>query len=280
MSGERFLDLGFAEEYREFARRHSAFLEQFPNLESALKIAFNREGNMAEPADKVVFFSGRLCIEDFMEILLLCGNGYGVGALKILRGMYERAVTARYLHMHPEEADNFLDFHWVSQRKLARAIQATFGENVLAKEKLEEVEAKYNEVRERFTVTDCKKCNTKRLNYTWSKLDFVSMSHGAGSIGDLIVPGYYIPTRQGHSTAGAILSRLKESETGGLEFDGTPQRDEADIALITAHALLLNVIDLQKEHFKLTALEKPLQTCSQDFLEICKRQQKQVESGG
>lgn len=280
MSGERFLNLGFPEEYREFARRHSAFLERFPNLESALKIAFNREGNMAEPADRVVFFSGRLCVEDFMEILLLCGNGYGVGALKILRGMYERVVTARCLHMHPEEADNFLDFHWVSQRKLARAIQATFGENVLAKEKLEEVEAKYNEVRERFMVTDCKKCNTKRLNYTWSKLDFVSMAHAAGSIGSLIVPGYYIPTRQAHSTAGAILSRLKESETGGLEFDGTPQRDDADGALITAHNLLLNVIDLQKEHFRLTVLEKPLQTCFQDFLDIWKRQQKQVKSGG
>jgi hypothetical protein len=280
MSGKHFLEVGLPDEWDDFAKRHRTFLERFPNLERAFRIAFNREGHAAEPVDRVVFFSGRLCVEDFMEVLLLCGNGYGIGALKILRGMYERAVTARYLHMHPEEADNFVDFQWVSQRRLGKAIQATFGEGVLAKEKPEEVEAKYDEVRERFMVTDCKKCNTKRLNYTWSELDFVSMAHACGSIGSLIVPGYYIPTRQAHSTIGAILSRLKESETGGLEFDATPQRDEADNALITAHNLLLNVIDLQKEHFNLTALEKPLQTCFQDFLEVWKRQQKQDESGG
>jgi hypothetical protein len=32
-----------------------------------------------------------------VEILLLSANGYGIGAQKLVRGMYERAVTARYL---------------------------------------------------------------------------------------------------------------------------------------------------------------------------------------
>ncbi len=40
-----------------------------------------------------------------MEILLLAGNGYGVGAQKLLRGLYGAAVTARYISQHPEKAE-------------------------------------------------------------------------------------------------------------------------------------------------------------------------------
>lgn len=206
-----------------------------------------------------------------MEILLLGANGYGVGALKILRGMYEKAVTAYYLHDHPEETENFVDFFWMTQHKLAQAIQETFGKEALASVPLEEVEMNYKEVRDRFMVTDCEKCGTQRLNYTWSKLDFVSMARAAGSIGKLIVPGYYIPMRETHSTPQAILSRLAESETGGLEFLPGAQRDKADDALIMAHNLVLHVLGLQKDHFNLEVLGEPLRKCLEDFQEILQR---------
>ncbi|MGD1104868.1 MAG: DUF5677 domain-containing protein, partial [Terriglobia bacterium] len=121
MSEEWSAQFGYETEWTEFAKANPVFLERFSNLHAALDIAFNRTGSTTEPTDRIVFFSGRLCLEDFMEILLLCGNGYGVGAMKILRGMYERAVTARYLHLHPEEEKAFLDFHLVSQHRLTKA---------------------------------------------------------------------------------------------------------------------------------------------------------------
>ena len=42
------------------------------------------------------------------------------------------------------------------------------------------------------------------------------------------------------------------------------------MALITAHNLILDVLDLQKEQFKLAALDKPLKKCLQDFRDIWK----------
>jgi hypothetical protein len=66
-----------------------------------------------KPAESVAFYLGRICVEDFNEILLLSGNGHGVGAPKILRGMYERAVTSAYLFGHLDEGGRFLDFHKV-----------------------------------------------------------------------------------------------------------------------------------------------------------------------
>lgn len=63
----------------------------------------------------MIFYLGRLCAEEFNEILLLAGNGYGIGAFKLLRGMYERSVTAYRLHLHPELIDDFLEYYWVAQ---------------------------------------------------------------------------------------------------------------------------------------------------------------------
>jgi len=259
---------GRPKEWKHFTKRHQLFLKRFPNLQGALHPAFLRGFSSSEPVDRVVFISGRLCVEDFNEILLLCGNGHGIGAMKILRGMYERAVTARYLHLYPKETDAFLNFYWISQHRLAEDFKRTFGEDFAPKDELKKIEERYQEVRDQFMVTDCKKCKTKRLNHTWSKLDFISMARQVGGVGKLTLPAYSLPTQEAHSTVRAILSRLKETQDGRLTFDEGPKHDEADTCLIVAHSTILDVLALQKEHFKLDRLEQPLQQCLQDFQEI------------
>ena len=264
-SGVQF---GFEEEWAEFAKTNPIFMQRFTNLRTALDTALTRTEATREPVDRVVYFCGRLCAEDFFEILLLCGNGYGVGGWKILRGMYERAVTARYLYVHPGEAEAFLDFHPIAMHKLAKAIEDTMGRGALPSDRMQKVEAEYQRVKDRFMVTDCERCGTKRLNHTWSKLDFVSMAKAAGDIGKLIVPAYYLPLRHAHSTVGAILDRLEASESGGLVFNSGPQREAARDALRCAHEVLLNVLKLQSEHFALKSLDAPLQVCNEDFRDI------------
>ena len=134
-------------------------------------------------------------------------------------------------------------------------------------EKQREIEAQYARVRERFLVTDCKKCGTKRLNYAWSKLDFASLAREAGAIGELILPAYYLPLEHAHSTSAGIVSRLGGTEEKLTFMDG-PQRNEADSCLQLAHNILLDVLLLQQEHFALNVLAEPLTKCCQDFLEI------------
>jgi hypothetical protein len=46
---------------------------------------------------KLWFDMGHSCPGDFREIAFLGVNGYGRGASKVLRGLYERAVTLAYL---------------------------------------------------------------------------------------------------------------------------------------------------------------------------------------
>jgi len=69
-----------------------------------------------------------------------------------------------------------------------------------------------------------------------------------------------------------MLSRLEETAGGGLGFNPDPQPRRADEALITAHNIILGVIETQKKFFGLEQLEEPLQKCIEDFKEIWKKE--------
>lgn len=272
------LIFGFRTEWQNYHERNGLFLERFPHLKAALDTAFIRTAHFSEPIDKFVFMYGRLCCEDFFEILLCCGNGYGLAATKLVRGLYERGVTLLYLNEHPEFMDDFLDFHHVSQRKLMLSINETMGEEIVSKEMADLVEAQYQEVKDKFMVTDCATCKTKRPNHTWNKLDFVAMAKKT-PLGQLIVPGYYLPLRQAHSTVASLLSRLEETEGGGIGFDPEAQREEADKALMTACNIMLYVVGVQDDRFKMPNLKEQLELWAGDLMEIIKNRASTREKG-
>jgi hypothetical protein len=261
---------GFPEEWKAFANRHEELTKRFGNIAKAIDIAFQTH-HTTGPTERAIYFLGRLVVEEFMEILLLCANGYGIGAQKLLRGMYERAVTARYLFKHPEETDNYLAFHRVTAYKLVVAVQSSMNPGIFSPEQVEKIKREYEAVKDRFMVTDCETCKTTRLNHTWSKADIVSMARESAELWRLLVPAYYLPTREFHSTLAAIFSRLDSDAAAkdeGLIFDGAAQRDRANQAIIAAHRILLNVLGLQRECFQLKELEPLLEICSQDFRAI------------
>ena len=262
------LIFGYPEEWQDFHKRQALFLDRFPHLRGALDTAFLRTAQFLEPIDRFAFTFGRICSEDFFEVLLCCGNGYGHAAQKIVRGLYERAVTLRHLHDNPAALDDFLDFHHISQRKLMISIKETMGDDMMSEDISADVEEKYRELKNKFMVTDCAVCGTEKLNYTWSKLDLVAMAKKTGTLGKIIVPGYYIPMRQAHSTVASLLSRLEETQDGSISFVPDAQRGAADGALTVAHNILLEVLQVQLERFKLPDLEEELRVCTQDFLDI------------
>lgn len=261
------LIFGIQEEWENFRERHVLFFEKFPNLRTAMATAFLRKGSSAEAIDRFVFLYGRLCCEDFHEVLLCCGNGYGFAALKLVRSLYERAVTIRYLHEHPDELTAFLDFHHIQAYKLLIPVEETFG-GIVSKAVSDEVKTKYDEVKRDFLITVCERCGTKRVNHTWNKLDFVSLAKRSGSLGPLLVQGYYLPMRHAHATLGSLMSRLEYTPEEGLSFVPNAQREDADQAFIVAHNIIIEVLRVQEERFKVPHLEEQLQVCAKDFLEM------------
>lgn len=262
---------GVEAEWKAFMTVHAEFMRRYPKLSTLLNRVFIRSGATNSPSDRVVLFLGRLMVEDFMEILLLCGNGYGVAGLKLLRGMYERAVTATYLSKNPSEAERFLDYHHVQEWKLCKRMVDTYKpDTVFSPEHMERMKADFERVRSKFTEVLCEKCRTTRLQISWSPLDTASMALKAeDGLGKLYLLCYLIPTLQSHATVSSLVTRMKTLPEGGISFDEGAQREKAGMALNCAHNLLLQSIDLQNKHFRL-GLDGELQGAFEDFQAIWK----------
>jgi Family of unknown function (DUF5677) len=258
---------GFPEECKKFDERHPLWKEVMQNLQQAFNLAF-AEQQTKGPKDRLVYCFGRLCVEDFMEILLVCYHGYGAAASKLLRSMYELTVTLYYLHEHPDEADIFMDYHLVQQNKLLDRLIETFGESILPAKDVAEIRRKAAEVKNDFMVPVCDHSGAEmRLRHSWNKLDFVAMAKKAGAIGTLIVPGYFLPLRHAHPTFGGLAERL-EIVDGAIGINPDSQPDLADRSLQTAHNCLIVALEVQKNYFKIAGLENPLQECLRDWVRI------------
>jgi Family of unknown function (DUF5677) len=258
---------GFADEVADFDRRHPLYRERMPRLAETIDLAFNRIQPTYTPEEKFVYFHGTLVVEDFMEIYLVAVNGYGVAATKLLRSMYEHTVTLRYLHDHPDEVEAFIDYGRVQEFKLMQPILETFGADALPQKTIEEVTRKYEEVKERFMVTHCKNCGTKKVNHTWNKLHFAAMAKKTGALGTNIVPGYFLPLRHAHSTFAAMTDRMKNNGEF-LSFHRESQPKLADDALRIAHNCLLMSLEIQDERFKVDGLAAAIKNCVRDWAEI------------
>lgn len=263
------IKIGKPDEWQAFQMRHPNFIKKLQPLYETLNKMFIREIKSSEAADKpasrVVFYLGRLAVEDFNEILLLCGNGYGIGGMKILRGLYERAVTLAYISENPDKAEDFLDYFNIHQWKFLNHVRQVFALDKLnlSSEEEAEIQNNYEKVKERYKEVLCEKCDKTRIRNSWSKLDTLSMARNAG-IDKLYVPCFFHPTLQTHTTVASLCSRLKLRDDSGLTFIDGPQHKEADFSITGAHNLILCVLDAVNGYFKM-GLQEEIEDRFRDF---------------
>lgn len=258
---------GSPAKWEGFARRHPEFREAMPRLHHLMEGAFIRTFHVGigEPsvAEESIFYLGRLCVEDFSEILLVCGNGYGIAGKKLLRGLYERVLTGWYLHLHPAEARDFKD-HWNIQRyKNAVALRAVYGDDFLNEQQMAFLKERADEVKERFVVAP----ERTKLRHAWTKMPVQAMAHTFPDVGKYHELAYTDTLAHVHANYGGIEQRLKVTETANSFGDETPASVD-DAVLTAAHALVLQAIRVQVEQFKLATLEQELEACVQDFVTV------------
>jgi hypothetical protein len=58
----------------------------------------------------VINMLARMTTTGWIELLTLVGNGAGLGAMKIARGMFETAVMVEYLRRTPEETQDYIEY--------------------------------------------------------------------------------------------------------------------------------------------------------------------------
>jgi hypothetical protein len=260
---------GYADEGKAFSETYSIFLEKVPRLVNTLNKVFCRTFDSRGHGDGIIYHLGRLCVEDFLEIMLLCQNGLGFGGLKLLRGLYERTVTMAYIAKNPSEARTFIDYYHINRSKeLNHAKEAGvdiikhISENVI-----EDIKRKFDATKDKYKVVICKKCKTTRIHFSWSNLDLASMAKKVDLGGLFYLKCYYQPTMHDHASLYSIIERLNESKevgNGDLIFDESIQREQIPISLSYAHALMLYNLAVQNEFFSLK-LDEELRELLDDY---------------
>ncbi len=254
---------GRPQELHFFRTHYNEFLSRLPHLVACVDVAFRRKVEFPTSSDRVVFLLGWLIADDFSELGLLCENGYGIGALKLLRGIYERAVTARYVSGHPKEATDFIEYYWMILERMDKDSIASRGVPFHNSEDFETIKSHVRGIRSRH------KGQSERKDFrSWSKKSFKTLAQEDANLWKLYVPAYLIPTFETHATVTNIMSRVLKNNPGGLVPDAAPKRKHAWQALYWGHQVLLECLSLQAIHFDLNELERKLEICREDCVLI------------
>ena len=268
------IGVGNSDAQTRFIRDHEPFLREHPRIHLLLTKIFIRQ--LAHPseaeiedlpdndpavvafenkviANRLVFYLGRTAADDFSELLILSGNGYGVGALKILRGMYERIVTATYIAKNPSEARVFAEDDAVKKWKLWQEYVTVMPELKAryTEDQVRELEERYKAVRAKRKEEICPKCGQPKTQEAWTRVTMPDMAKRADiGLAEICGSCYLEPTFHSHATAYGIGTRLRETEEGAHTFNETTE-PEARRAVLLGHNLILRLLGLQSEYFGL-----------------------------
>jgi Family of unknown function (DUF5677) len=242
-----------------FVERHCDFLSLMEQLKRTCEAA-DTVGPMHRD-DLVMYSLVRLVIEDFNEVILLAANGTTTGAMKILRGMFERVVTVCYLETHSEQIDLFVDYWAVSERRSANRIREDMP-NALPEKVIQYIESEYDKVEKKFATK-----GGRKPRMSWNDLDIISLAKNAGGFDSLIHICYYEPLSETHPSMGAVLRRAAVDSDDSYWYEyGIKPRDEW-LTLRGATYLLLRALEVFQRRFESNGLAELINQCLTGFRE-------------
>ena len=251
--------VGHPQEWAWLTKAHRQRLAYFHKLSALAGRILNESRTVKSVADRAVFSLGCLCWEDLNEAILLFGNGRGIGAMKIVRSLYEHTVTGQYISKRPEEAAAFERYLHIQEHKMVEHLRRNHDVTTLfTKERLAGIEQAFEEVKDTYG------------RGSWSKKDLLTMANETGDgLERFYFQCYFDPTAHAHATPTATMSRLK-IESGKTIFVGGPQRDRASNALFLSHLIVLLAMRTQNEYFNL-GMDSELLNHAQKFSALWQR---------
>lgn len=121
MENNNRIILGYPEYAQDFCAEYKNVIATLGIVQAAVNDTFSV--GCAEPLHTVCRHQAKTVANSFSATLLLCANGFGHDAMKIVRGMFESTLNIMYLTKHPEELQDFMDYHWIGAMKRHRNVE-------------------------------------------------------------------------------------------------------------------------------------------------------------
>jgi hypothetical protein len=199
-----------------------------------------------EPFHKVARHLAKMVANSVGAVLLLGMNGYGIDAVKIARTMFEAAVTLAYLRKHPDEFDDYFDFHFIVGMKRHRFMEKHAPQHLkrVTPEALDSITRGYARVKSRFT-------DKGGVRGRWSKRPFSELCTDVGLEGHYL-SFYALASNIIHANISGVTSQA-DPEPGVLDVDLAPSEQFLKEAFITAHGMFVLAVS---EYIALARPEK------------------------
>lgn len=236
------------DELEAFDARHPGLRPALNRLQAKLGEAFLRtltpRPDRSKDLQVAIFCLGHQAADDFFDVVLLAAHGYGFGAVKMLRPLFERVVTALYLMDAPsselEAFNKYADidaWHLLKWAQVAGIDPAAF----MSAEELAQAKEAYERVKPDFMppprASDSRPNKRRRERGTWSDKDLAARAERVG-LKSLYGPAGLWPTLHLHTTRVGFEQYLSRSGSH-FSFTHRPRREEADHAMKYAHALVV-----------------------------------------
>src|SRR5437867_2478463 len=218
---------------KAFLKRNQKSLPKFERLMDLGNKCLGRLVRPENRTEDICFGLGHTCREDFSEILFLCANGYSNAGLKLLRGLYERAVALAYIVKVPEKVDRFTNFAAIQEYRAMKAAlelvsEADFDKAMGADYSAAEIRKRYQAIKPDFPKAmswdQSVGAMAKELGVPYSQLYLVC---------------YAIPNFSIHAT---LASAARWEGCGNSE-------SEADFVVLNAAWIFALVLDSQNKLF-------------------------------
>lgn len=244
MNDERKLQFGHPEFWQEAVRENRGFYAIAPRLQAAINGVTCQEYSSLQVHQSLILNFAMLAGLSATEVITLVGNGMGQGTMKIVRNLLETAINAEYFRKYPEQAQLYLDWHWVETHKSYEYLRRYFPTLAgITPEQIAFNDANYERVKEQFTYTSTNSDGSTRTikQQTWCR---DNLSERATKTGFAESYATVMPQANQilHGSVGGLLSHM-EKEEGDGRIDLPPSHRWGEQALITAHGALIRIIE-------------------------------------
>jgi hypothetical protein len=248
------IDFQFAQtkESEAFLLRHPTFHEAFYRI---IQLSNQTMGSRSVHSrlEDVCHRLANTCRGDYLESFFLGMNGYGTGATKLLRGLYERAVTLAYILKYPEKVDRFVHYGAITEYKTIEQARKLFSDEeidaVLRDNSVTDVKKRFDEFKGEFVG------KKNKVAISWER-DFASLVRDVGEpFQEYYLSAYLLPNSDVHATVACLIQENERQE----------RKAKTDFTLTMANAIFLKVIELHKNFFNL-GLDAELKQCMDDFV--------------
>jgi hypothetical protein len=204
---------------------------------------------------RVIHTMAGLVSNSFGALVVLGLNGYGHDAMRITRSMFETMVNAKYIKLHPEEADDYLAFHWVRKKETFDYFKKYAPGEVagIPQEKVDALLAEFDAVKAQFMNKN------GQLRKTWCKTHFRTCTEAVG-LGEYYPTFYAEASDFQHGNIQALVAQTEDS----LMIAPAPSLGSAKKALQIGHLSVLGVLDVLNDVAAL-GIDEDLKTAAQDF---------------